>query len=74
MHTPYPVLDQQIFFTYGRASKPPTSLHDSSAEIVTPKGNPMPCNNPPYMVTHSPSDPDSDTSLSYSSSLDSSDL
>ena len=39
-------------------------MHDSSAESVTPKVNPTPCNDPPNLVPNVPDDPDSDPSLS----------
>ena len=40
---------------------------------MTPKGNPIPHNNPPNMVPNIPTDTVSDPSLSDSSLLDSSD-
>ena len=66
----YPVPDPRIF-TYGTASDPQSPSHNSSAENVTPKGNPMPCNNPPNLAPNTPSEPDSDSSSSDSSSVDS---
>ena len=72
VHTPSPVPASPIFF-YGRASYSPSKSHDSSAESLTPKGNPTPRNNSPNMVLNLPSDPDSDPILSDHSLSDSSD-
>ena len=55
-------------FSYGGASDPPPLPHDSPEEIVTPKEIPKPHNKPPNPVLYEPADPDSDTSLSNSSS------
>ena len=63
-------------FTYGSASDPPSPPYDSSAESVTPRGNPKPFHNPPNTVLNIPDNPYSDPSLSYhylSESSDSSD-
>ena len=72
-HTPSPVTASPIF-TYGTASDPQSPPDDSSAEIVTLKGNTTLHNNPPNPATKVPADPDSDPNLSYSSPSDSSDL
>ena len=54
---------------YGSASDPPSPPHDSSAEIVTPRENTKPRDNPPNPVRNISADPDSDPTLSdYSSS------
>ena len=53
----------QTFFTYGTSSDPTSPSYDSSAEIVTPKVNPVPCNNPTNPVPNVPAYPDSDPSL-----------
>ena len=58
LHSYPPVMTPQIF-TY-ETSDPPLPLHDSSAESVTPKGNPTLRNNLPNLVPNVPSDPDSD--------------
>ena len=63
-----------LIFTYGTIRNPQSPSHESSSEIVKPKGNPTPRNNPPNLVPNVPADPDSDTSSSYSYSLYSSDL
>ena len=79
-HTPSPVhsfysyptvLAPQIF-TYGKID-PPSPSHESSAQIMTPNGNPMPHNNPHNPVPNVPADLDADTIFSYSSLSDSSD-
>ena len=66
VHKPSPVPDSQTCFTNGTASDPQSPYHDSSEEIVTPKGNPTPRNKPPNLVPNVPDDPDSDTSPSAS--------
>ena len=58
-------------FNYGSASEPPSPPHDSLSEIMTPKLNPNPRNNPPNTVLNVPDDPNSDPSSSYSSSSES---
>ena len=58
---------------YESARDPTLPSHDSSAESVTPKGIPNPCNNPTNPLPYVPDDLDSDPSLSDSSSSDSSD-
>ena len=68
----FPVPAPKIF-TYGTASDPPLPSHESSAERVTPKGNPTTHKNPPNTVLNVPSDPDSYPSLLDTSSLDSND-
>ena len=45
-------------FTYGKSSDPRSTSHDSSAESVTPKGNPTPHNNPPNLLLKIPDEPD----------------
>ena len=45
-------------FTHGKSSDPPAPSHDSSAEIVAPKDNPKPRNNPPNMEPNVPAEPD----------------
>ena len=72
VHTP-PLVPASPIFTYGIASDPTSPFHDSSAEIVTPKGNPKPHNNTPNEVPNVLAEPDSDPSLSDSSSSDLSD-
>ena len=67
VHSPVPT---SPIFWYWRASDPPSPFHESSAEIVTPKVNHKPCNNPPNPVPNVPYDLDSDPTLSDSSSLD----
>ena len=57
-------------FTYESVIDPTSPPHDSLAESVTTKGITKPRKNPPNTVQNLPSDPDSDTSLSDSSSLD----
>ena len=52
--------------TYGTASDPQSPLHDSSAEIVTPKGNYTPLNNQLNPVPNVLANLDSDPSLSDS--------
>ena len=69
VHTPSMIPAPQIF-TYRTASDPRLPSHDSSSEIVTPKLNHTPRNNPPNTVPNVPTDLDSDSTLSYSSSLD----
>ena len=59
IHTPSPVIASPIFI-YGTASDPPSPQYDSSAEIVTTKGNPTTRNNPPNLVPKVPYDPYSD--------------
>ena len=59
-------------FTHGTASDPPSQSHDSSLEIVTPKGNHTPRNNQYNTVPNIPADLDSDPSFSDSSLSDSS--
>ena len=54
-------------FNYGIASDPPSPLHDSTEEIVTPRVNPKQYDNPPDTVPNVSSDPDSDPSFSDSS-------
>ena len=71
LYSYHPVLIPRIF-TYGTSDTPSPS-HESSAEIVTPKGNPTPRNNPTNLVQNIPADPDSYPSFSDSSSLGSSD-
>ena len=71
LHTPSPVTDPPIF-VYGTVSDPRSPPHDISAESMKHKVNPTPHNNPLNMVAKLPSDPDSDPSLSYSSSSGSS--
>ena len=62
----YTVHDLPIF-TYESANDPPSPPHDSSAESVTPKGNPKPRNNQPNTVPKIPAEQDSDPSwLDYS--------
>ena len=73
VHTPSPVHSPRIF-TNGTASDTQSPLYDSSGEIVTPKRNPTPHNNPPNPVPNVPDDPDSDPTLSDSSLLYLSDL
>ena len=58
-------------FTYGTSLPPPPNGQSFPAS-VTPTGNYMPWNNPPETVPHAPIGPDSDPSLSDTSSLDSS--
>ena len=65
VHTPYPVPAPPIF-TYETASDPQSPSHDSSAEIVTPKVNPIPNNNPPNLAPNIPAEPDYGPSLSDS--------
>ena len=48
-------------------------LNDLSEYIMTPKGTHTPQNKPPNKVPYVPADPDSEPSLSYSSSSESSD-
>ena len=62
----YPSVTTPRTFTDG-TSDPPSPSHDSSAETVTPKGNPTPRKNPPNPVTNVPADPDSYPGSSYSS-------
>ena len=52
-------------FTYGSASNPSSPSYYSSEEVVTPKGNPKPCNNPPNTLLYVPAYLDSDPSFSY---------
>ena len=61
-------------FTYLGASDPPSLSHNSLAEILSPKVNPKPRNNPPNTVLYVPSDLDSNPGLSDYSSSESSDL
>ena len=72
LHTPSPVPVPRIF-TYGISSDPQSPPHDSSEEILTPKGNYTSHNNPTNPVPKVPEDLDSDPGSSDSSSLDSSD-
>ena len=72
VNTPFPVPAPPIF-PYGKASDPPSPSHESSEEIVTPKGNTLPHDNLPNLVPNLPDDPDSDPSLSDFSLSDSSD-
>ena len=58
-------------FTNGSRSDPPSPLHESSAEIMTPKGSTKPHNKPTNLVPYVPADPDSDPILSDSSSSES---
>ena len=62
-----------LIFSYGSASDPPSPSHDQSAEIVSPKGNPKPHNNPPIPIPYVPADPYSYPNLSDSSLSGSSD-
>ena len=55
VHSP---LHASPMFTDGSASDPPLPTHDSSAESVTPKGNPNPRDNPSNPVPCVPDDPD----------------
>ena len=71
VHTP-PTVTTSPIFTYGRAIEPLPPSHDSSAENVTPKGNPIPHNIPPNTSPKILADPDSDPSLSDDSTSDSS--
>ena len=73
VRTPSTVHAPQIFI-YWTSSDSRSSSYESSAETVTPKGNPTPRNNPTNMVPNVPDDPESNPGLSYSSSSDSSDL
>ena len=57
-------------FNYGTASDPQSPSYDSSEKSVTPKGNTIPCNNPPNTVPNLPVEPDPDPSLSDSSLYD----
>ena len=59
VHTPPPVPASPIFLS-GRTSDPVPPSNESSAEIITPKGNPKPHNNPLNLVPNVQSDPDSD--------------
>ena len=59
--------------TYGTASHPQSPLHNSSAETVTPRGNPRTRKNLSNSVPDVPAEPDSDPSYSDFSSSDSSD-
>ena len=68
----YPLLPAPWKFAYGKVRDPPSPSHDSSAESVTPKGNPMTRNNPPNPVPNVPVDPDSDQISSDSYLSDSS--
>ena len=68
-----PVPAPRIFFTYGTESDPPPLSHDLSEQNITPKGNPIPRNNPTNLVPAVPDDPDSDPSSSYFSSSEYSD-
>ena len=72
VHTHYPVPASPIF-TYGTTSDHRSPSHDSSAESVTPKGNPTSYNKPPNPVRKVIADPDSDPSSLDSSLSDSSD-
>ena len=55
-----------------RTNEPPSPLHDKSfTEIIPPKENYMPLNNPLKPVPYVPSDPDPDPSSLLSSLLDS---
>ena len=65
LHLHLTVPSPQIF-TY-RTSDPPSTLHNSSEESVTPKRITKPINNPPNLVPNLPSDPDSDPDSSDSS-------
>ena len=56
-----------VIFTYGSVSDPQSPPHNSSVEIVTPKGNPTTSNNPPNTVPNVPYDPNSAPILSDSS-------
>ena len=67
-----PVQDSPIF-TNGGGNELPSPPHDSSEERVTYRGNPNPHGNPPNPVPNTPYYPDSDPSLSDSSSPESSD-
>ena len=58
---------------YGSTSDPPSPLHDTSAESVTPERNTKPHKNPPNLVPYVPDEPNSDPSLSDYSFSDSSD-
>ena len=69
VHTPTPVPASPIFL-YGRASDPLSQLHDSAVEILTPKVNSLPLNNPPNPVLNLQSGPDSDIGSSDSYLLD----
>ena len=60
-------------FTYGSTSDPPSLPHDSLAEIVTPKGNHKPRENPPNTVPNLPAELDPEPSWSDYSSSESSD-
>ena len=60
-------------FLYRIASDPLSQLHDSSADIVTPKGKPKPLDNPPNPVPYVQFDLDSNPSPSDYSFSDSSD-
>ena len=80
-HTPYmlhsfnlhpPVIAPRMV-NYG-TSDPPSTLHESPSESVTPQGKLTPHNNPLNLVLNIPSDPYSDPSSSYSSLLNPSDL
>ena len=59
----YPPLPIPWTLTYGTIV-PPSPSHDSSAEIVTPEGNPTPHNNPQNPALNVPADPGSDPSFS----------
>ena len=67
VHTPPTVPAPQKKNSCGTVSYSPSPSYDLSVEIVTPKGNSTPCNNPPNPVPNVPADPDSDpSSLGYS--------
>ena len=46
-------------FTYGSSIDPPSAPHDPLTEIMIPKGNTNPHNNPPNLLPNVPADPDS---------------
>ena len=64
----YSLVHASPIFTYGSESDPPLPPNETFSEIVAPKGNNKPCNNPPNSVLNVPSDPDADPSFSDSSS------
>ena len=56
--------------TYESSGDPQSTSDDSSEEILTPKVNPTPRNNPPNTVPNIPDEPDSDLRFSDSSFSD----